>query len=1411
MMERVLNIPWVRTIQIDFTNQNYRLLQPSEWMEYKKRGRTSTFHSREEFDYTTRLLSLAGFLESIGTTAVLNRPDRGNRFFLTGLRPEMLSFRSWYADTDFSTVVFGLTRIESKEDCGQFLDELRILRWRELMGARFHRSPLFRYDEVWRVLCHELAVNAWEHSGTAGVLAARVVQATEHGKVRPFCRLSYADPALGQLSRMAHFLELCIADYGNGIVTTLKEAYQQRAGTVGNPVPDDVLAFAFDEFGTCKSSSESWATERHALGRILLIVAKYGGFLALHSGGAKITYMARGGQFQRLPNHLGYVPHSRSLLNQHLKGTQLQILLPLEPSLAFPEKNRESVLVSAMPDSYRIDPTQIRGHLVPLLETLEFPGSCAGKQEQKSFRAACEKLCRKLAACRPAGDPLILDFHDLVWTSPQFETFLFLFQNLLQTRPVLLVQLPPSLAREASDLEDQNAPTSLDTELLGAPPGMTGHRYDRLAESHFLETYRGIHCAVLGLDANAERYLFGAPNASCKEALLGLIDGEPKSIADFERERPEDISAMLAMLNNTSQLFERSGKQWKCVWSKEMLGLQATRAMQQHFDQVVELSFAWRGRQRTANGHDGNSTPPRRPIGDDYGTEKFSLPWQEDDVWVSEFLECSRILARGRYADEAAQLLIYRLSQFLDSRGKSLSDVHVLASITAPALLLASAMHRWWPIDKAINRPSIADLGHYMLRPDSSPLITTENEGIVIVQDVLSAGVMSGRLIKRLQKHGGKLLGLISLVQLTDVQQTQATRILDWQERYGVPHHSMIHMLRPPTCSPPALSEPDSRHYWVEPRTLRPFQYSMLRGDRSIPSALEALSAVGAGTFEKKDTCLLRAGHYVYGSRHYSLVINVQRVLQGDIGDRLAAWVADVCEGPKDRVRTEWESQAGHALKGDISAVVMPVNSQIHYLWPKVEDILAQRGRRQPMWMLDATLFLGRQPEYRLPLQFKKLLFDTVADLNSRETDKSGARKQPLRILVLDDGIATGRTALTILDAIQRAIRQGFRWYDIKLSGSKLPVQWMRYFAVFNQMSYSLDQHWHSMESIGGGLSVPFVFEEYLRCIGFPQPDEDSCPQCVELSNVRDIKEQHRRIAGDDDAFRWLNSREEELKPVLIEDKRFQQIAPVRLDSRIEVLPPRRSTQDDTKVYYRAQYADTAIGIFYELMYRSYPIEDVFRHIARTFPGTAKQAERTELERYRWAVIEWGIRNWQRVVASGGRRSFFDCAKLELQHNTSLVEPLFYALARLHSDERYESESSSEAADGQNGGRSSLLCAFIREAINTMVELDNSRASDDQPANRVDCLIRLNTALNVFFMRLQAEQVESPDPETANALANRLLKHLEHSVGEVDEHTLGFVRQLYMRFRRPGHSIPPAWPLYVIAESLFRFRPLRHV
>lgn len=1392
MLETLLANPSTREVGIDFVSHpRLKLLTPEECLDFRKRG-FSKGHRRLDFEYSERVFKFAGFLDSLGTLDVLRKSHRG-RVLFSFLGPKWAQFKSWYTakePSDAATVILGLTRIESKDDCKLFLDDHQILNWKGQMSERFAKSPLFEFEEVWRVFCHELAVNIWEHAGQAGFLCGRVVHPyNTKGEVQPWCSRSFAPTTQALFPKMSNgFLELCIADYGLGFIETLRDAYLRHTNQREKAKVDstDLLCFAFDEFGTCKNANESWATERHALGRILLLIAKYGGTLTLRSGGAQVTYVGQGDRFQRFPNHLGYRPQSTAASTLR-RGAQLQLVLPLVPIIETHKLiKRQSVFMATLPRSFRIDEQHVRGHLVPLLELLDFPNTCAGGEEQLLFRRACERLCKKLMKERPSGESLVLDFSGLHWEPAQFETLLHLLQNLLQTRPVLLVEIEPKLAKAANMLEQGGAASFLQMDDTVSAPSKTGRTYGEASETRYLETYRSIHCTVLALDQNGERHLFGIPTDDCEEALLSLID-EPRTIEEILKTHNVPESLIRAILNNTTQLFEHTLRGWRCIWDEESLAKQATRALTRHFDKIADLSLAWHGKSSGDLSHRQETKPEmstrklQLALGQEEDNARFNLPWQEGDEWVEQFFECSRILSRGRYADEAAQALIYRLRKWLESQNKALRDVGTLACGTAPATLLASAMHRWWPIEEGCSRPTIVDLGYYvMLHPDQTPPSISGAGGVVVVQDVLSHGVMSNQLIKLLKHQGANVLCLIALVHLKDQQsETSATSLLDWHtERVtGVPRHAMIAMPRPKSCKPPSNKDEYARSYWIEPRTLRPFSYRSLRGERPNTDQ-HKLMLSGSRVFEQHDSCLLSAGHYVYGTRHYPLAINMQEALRGPLGSELALWIADVCEGVPDRRVAPWETQKGSSLEGDVTAVLMPLHSQVHYLWPKVENILAQRGRRQPMWILDATLFLGRGPAYRLPLSFLRQLEYAVRE--SRNTKLPVDRQ--LRILILDEAIATGRTALTILDTIERHLKDLFNRHGVDFANGS-PVQWIRYFAAFNGLSFAQDRHWHALNLIGDDLPIHFVFDEYIHCMGLSVYDDEACPACHELERIQGLLTTSDSILSAE-SLRWAKARKHQLRPIAVDNLSFRVRSSNKLRIPIQILPD-YSLPVEIAPQYIAHYVDTAIGLFYELMYRSYPLNDIFQQIQISFGHSNNNSEH-ELSRYRFAVYEWSVRNWPRLVATGAREAFLQCIKFELDHSTGLIETLFQSLAQVRDDRR--------------------VLNFVLAAVNILTELDATHSRDQHVLDpqRVTKLTRLNTAIDLFLASGKRERDSADKLSEKNRAVEAILDALVFGAEEVGSDNLGFVKQLYVRHCRPSQLIDAKWPLYVIAESLFR-------
>lgn len=1392
MIERVLSNPMVKSFKIDTKGSDPSNFIPlADFIRIKKNEPTSRLYTQNEIDFSERVYKAVRFTESLGTTDILNRVRE---------EEEKISYPEIIIDdikkSQFYTgkvgeikALLGLTRIHTKEDCKQFIDANTIQNWRETMGTRFPDSPLFESEEVWRVLCHEFAVNILEHAGAPGFISMRVVSPMDsRGNIYPWCQQTFSSPEIKRLfsSKDSQFLELCIADAGKGFIETLKQSYLNRLdrkNSDSNKIKDeDILAFAFDELGTSKDENECWVTERHALNRILHITAKYGGVLTVRSGGVEFIFLSDGDMFQKKHTGLGYIPTRETQMGGIFPGAQFQVILPLVPSISHGIRQRRSVLDSALPSAFHTDSQHVRGHLVPLLEKLDQKEICVGKEDQFRFKKACETLSKELFDKRASNDPLILDFSQLDWTAGQFETLLFFLQNILQNRPVLLVEIDKKLAHDVIELESIAAATTLDKDLITQQSAKGKMYFGEVSEEKFLETYNRIHATVMGIDRDGGYYIFGLRNHAYEAPLLSLIE-TPKTIEELCNETiwEEQLkeSTLKSILNHINPMFQQDNKgQWNTVWNSFALSIEVKRVMSYHFDDVAERCGAWRGHPYEEKA-------------------KFNLPWQKE--WRSNFLESSRILSRERHADEVAQRLIYRLRKGLEIRGKSLADVKVLACMEAPAMLLASYIHRWWPAP--FERPAISDLGYYVMlgHPRDLPTIV-KTGGILIVQDILDTGKISGKLIEILRRQKLEILGVLSFIKMEEnLPITPVTSIdfgwipiADENHEDFIPKHAMIQVKRPVPCSPPQPDEKDENTFWIEPRTLQPIAYTFLRRQfkRGQDPDMDRRNKYLERFDNCNDECLFASGHYVYGNRHFSVSVDVPKVLTGEIGDEIALWLADICENFPGRKRGEWESEEGSQLEGDITAVLMPLHSQVHYIWPKVEKILSQRGRRQTSWLLDATLFTGIGPSYQIPQQLQFQIKKAMEEAIEAQQNKQSAIKKPLRILILEDVTVTARTVQTILAAISRIVRAEFSSHSIKKGIHTYPnlIEWIRHFCILNQMAFANHFLWKNFKSVGN-MNFKFIFEEYAPFMGVPVYTDTNCPICKDrdrLKRLITICEQY----GIESARQWVEARLTALQPIAIDSPGFSRSSSIKLAKGIDILLKRKKSETVISGLYFQVHADTAIWRFHELMYYSYPPADVLLSLRQAWGTDEDGAEaKKEYERYRWAVLEWCLKNWKRLEANVAVDIFITEIKSEIENNTTLIQPILEACSQHFEDPD--------------------VIRFIAFCIDRLAELELKRTLSDEGAEpeRILHTINLYTGLALFWLNIPRNEwdllvCESIDP----GIKIKLIEYLDKTANKLDPNGHSLLRNLHRQLIRPQRRIDPRWALDIIAESLLRGR-----
>jgi hypothetical protein len=1393
-IERVLGDDTVRTIRIDMNGARFialfewtsacallqRLLEKNTQLteiniDFTSNGLVQLVPARTIIDaratmaelppliaQSERIYRAIGFLESLGTLELLNPPTRSSRVFYGYVdMANAQSYSSFYGGRDADTVINGLHRIATPDDCLQFLDNNSIIEWRRSMASRFAASPLFASDEVWRVFSHELAVNIWEHATARGVVAARVLEPRD-GRPRGWWSATFS-PVAVQAMKAAEcpVLELCATDAGAGLIATLTKAYRDTTHEDTNP--KDVIAFAFDDIGTSKDTSISWTTERHALGRVLRLVQKYGGVLLLRTGSLDAIY-AHKDEGQQI-HHTGY-GFSPARVDEHveLRGTHIQLAIPLYP-LSSRGRSPRPRLKAALPMNFTIEPQHGIGHLVPLREYFLRYDRPLSDEDQAGFRLNCEQLNQTLlTGFRPSTDPIVIDFTGLQWTPSEFETLLHYLEPVLQRRPSLLVELDRQLALEVEELESGGVPSRLTREAAPRAPALSGRLYGRLSERQFLETYNRVHSCVLGIDRDGKVHVFGvAAGEGYRKALLELIHTH-QSLAQLQKTHHDlDSGLLAAVLNTANPAFEvsRDGR-WSTSWGEREISVAAGRALIAHFDHVADICGAWAGRRMSAS-----AQPPL-----------FQIPWEHE--WLYDFFEASRILTRERYADEIAQRLLARLAHALAGQQREVSDVGVLVSLTSPGLQLAHALHRWWP---TMPRPSVVDLGYYIGLAEHAevPVIPTTRV-IVVVQDVLDTLRRTLRVAERLAKQSHTVAATLAVVRLVGQSDPVGpTQIENAAEETPLgPAVTLMHLRRPSAVASITGEEEWADHaYWIEPRTLQPFRFGRLRYENAPPQPHQAQRENSNAIDDGPEPCAIIAGHYAYGHRHFDATIDVYSLLKSTHGTQIATWIADVCE---DRQRdAAWEEEGRRNLHGDVTAVLMPLHSQIHYLWPQVQMRLARRGRRQPFFMLDTTLFLRDEGAFHVPRQLTMLIRDAVrSSVDAHHRSETGTG---LRLLILDDAIASARTMETIIAAIDSALALAYRQEGATVAQMQQSVfEWIRYFAVLNKMSAHKDHFWNSLRTIGAP-PTRFHFDHYARFSGMAVFTKEGCHFCRTRGMAENVSDTSAAYPGAEDVGDWARQYAAALEPIAIDTEAALRHKSLRLPIPIRAITSR---QENSKLslWPPSWHADTAIWRFHELMEMAVPPSLLLRSLPAT-PDTKAELQ-AEYVRYRAAVLSWCIRHWERTVAHAATRIVCERIAAELLDGEMDVLPLILRLATL--------------------ARESEVSMFVQNLIDQMVETDVavSRARAGKgiaPPAALALLLRLEKAVTVLMLARPHAELEMEQRRNEEAA---ILPYLERRVTENREAL--FSRNLLLRLLRPARAADPRWALLIVAETLYRGR-----
>ena len=1296
-------------------------------------------------------VSTAAFVAHIGTRKELAQGTTSG-IRITGAPRES-------AEARYHTTLLGLTHVRRVDSAFRFLDDRQISTWRTHMQSRFPDSPLFEHELFWRLLCFELAMNIVEHARSSGYLAAHVVTSDESDRSFDFARAF-------QKQKSGPFLELCIADAGAGLVSTLANAFADRHGTQPARVPaQHVIEYAVHELGSSKDVLDSWITDRHALARVLSVVEQYGGVLRIRSESVECVFDMSSMSVVRATKRLGYEATSSDTLPSPITGTHIQILLPLQP------RNRGVVsptpLRDALPPTYEVEDKFPIGHYVPLSVYIDD----ATLNDVSAFVSGCRSVARSLLG-RPPNEPVVFDLEESAWTPSHFDTFIGELENVIARRPTLVIGATDALTAELRNRMDIDeavavraagsgawqrvllraiaAYPALRTELRGTT--VTGIRdafvevamsrpfstevVERLGaamreiatdEYHpaFRLTTRDGWSAVLQddrtatqrtavaapdvwhttlvLDRNGRRTFAGPEPEAYRRALLSLLDDAHTPQA-LAKAHQLNAARLFAVLTRAQPLFVRDAPRSE-VWRCAWSA--PTLAPQVRRSVVRNFSEVMELTEAWLG---------RRPDQPAQSLDAaFYLPL--DHEWRDGFLVSAQILTRERYADEIGQRLAGRLRRRLGA-----TEVRAFAAATTPALMVAAALSHWWSeMDGGSEPLPVIDLGDYQFQGREDTVAVSG--GVILVQDVLSRGTLTTQLFDALHNRVAAVAAFVAL-QGRDIETREALEkqagILETLVKTRGPRRVDWDVLKPGA-------------FLVEMRTLRPVSAArVLEEDR--PASGWGRNFVAEVTRHGDSAAgIIRIGHFVTGRRHHVVGVDMRVLKNHVIGARLCDWIAERAVG----------AQNGSPVVG----VLMPLSSQIRTLWPLIRSRLALRGRRVHAWYLEETLQLGDRAMLVPPPGFEAQLI------------AAARQKRKVDVMVLDDAVITGRTAHKVLTTISELTAdpqaRGLRSveYFTLLDRQSGPDQrFTRYIREFGTEPFRVEF------SAGYALIGPLLYADY------------SCPACEQRHGLLQLSQSD--AAAHSAALRtWCEKEASKLEPKSLEHGPPPAV-PARLHTPIPVL--RAEAQ---KVF---SYADHAIVRAFELISRGVPVV----YLLDTVAEQGLDDTDPEYERYRWWLLHWCLRHWKwtALMPKAAKSKYRSLFQLELDGGTSLVA-LLLAEAGLRAD--------GETARG-----------LFEDALNVFANLPQVGGFLDVEPELFNKAVALETGLLAFGAAIVSAgyrtrtDAERLSHDVEQAMKAKIVADVENAVGV----------QLLQHRLRAKEEMNRGAALESLAETIYRER-----
>lgn len=1319
------------------------------------------------------------FLKHFGLFGAL-KPQRAiGKVVINGLAQDIEDkLFSYSGAKNYQGRVFSMIAVWNNEIVDNFRDDTIIDQWLKNLPGEITQSPIFSEGEFSSVFGYQLGLNIIQHSlgkssankppffvaGNSSALGAIAMRFLP-SKLTEWIKSSFPSESLRVFERknLRGVLEICVGDTGVGIVNTLREDYSKIVKKFGRDRGDalndkHVLGFAFDEIGSSKPQNERWGGV-HALHRILKSVIKYHGILRIRTHGYEFVYdVHRDAVLARGREGLGILPPDDNIKEiVHINGVQIQILLPLESF------DHYTALIP------KRSPLVHRGKTKP--SRFKFISTCAYKEHIKTAvdNPQAGNILIPLAQSllkETQNTTIVYDFEGQSWTEEQIAAFIYSQKAVLHTQQCIGINLNSRLAKALRERENLIAPVRLHK------PHVPENFFHVLASKQRVFPVYDTKNRVWWLGLGRNRFYDSLQNLFFAENGYSFNQLTSMSSATMT---PKEKELLELYLKTNTSYFELQKIKGKFVWhsklTEDVFKSALKRVIRDQLDSIIRDIGGIRN-----------------------GGKLFKLPSREE--FTQNFIQ---ILPMIQNPNVMQQINAYMTMTLRDIVSNNYNEI-LLVCATAPSEMLARNLaNSLFEINA-----HIINLGYYSAL-DEDKLLRPGDWKIpaIIISDIVDTKNTINDIYCCLTDRKIEIIGLMAILLMTsELRPVEIEPVMKLETSIKLPEEKSINnfyyiaKVGKPKTFPEAeaidlYEDHENRLFVAEPFSLETFNLTNLQSIRR-----ERLSAFDKTNIDRTELLekigALRYGHWVYGRQHFRVTLCTKRMHSDDrVGGAICGELIELC------------------LNSKIDHILTPLHSDIGDLVPRLlTGLKVTCGRHVGHSYLIATKAFPQRGFYVLTKHLQRLIEDRAKAI------EKGEEKQGLRLLILDEVIASGRSLETILRAIIRAARKAYIEYSIKVS----PIYSLSFYSIMDRRGRASGTIWTGIRKISlvgddyieklseaKKLSEdelrdnePFFYLNYDRWIvlDLPVQEKDSCSLCSEISGLQEIRHSLRETANEY-LVKEIETRINEITPRPINVPSFVKSTKTKLPIKMKI-----------GRFEKVNSMELFLWEFYNLSFRGYP----YAYLINIYSQMASAKETRELTNNEKNKLEITLAemtrvffvDFHRMVSEGSEARWIDELRKEVVIGSYIARKAFPEAGRaLAVEERKKSRL--------------LLINFFNLGLDTIAKMGPENDKDLQKRDNltIGCLLFCNYYKHYIRVKqyetYEEQKIKFPqhildkleelkEKKDINIISRKLLEIISQTVRTVTAPSGSFIPHLInvmnntLRAKRSFHPhLIPAW------------------